>query len=440
MPNCDVPTRDIEIAAGRISRYVRRTPVLRLKAGELGPAVPIALKLEFLQHTGSFKPRGAFNRLLLAEPPEAGVVTASGGNHGAAVAYAAQVLGLRAEVFVPEPTSAKKCVRIEGFGARLVRTGASYAEALAASRARQGETGALEVHAYDHADVLAGQGTVGMEFEADASDLTHVLVATGGGGLIGGIAAWYGGRVRVLSVEPRLPYAARGLCRRASGAGVAVRPRRRQPGRARGGVGDVPDRTAYVADAVLVSDAAIRTAQRLLWQRLRIVAEPGGATALAALLSGRVPAARGCARGRRAVRRQLFTGQHRVNRRRISQGSRFQAETGVFARGRARALHARQRRRRIRQRNDDDRAGGVVPQCRQALANIAQALAEAGAAFEHVVRVRYYLLDAADFPPCFPLLREAFGSAPPAATMLVVAGLAAPEMRIEIEATALLPE
>ncbi len=261
--------------------------MLRLAAGELGPAVPVVLKLEFLQHTGSFKPRGAFNRLLLAERPEAGVITASGGNHGAAVAYAAQVLGLRAEVFVPEPTPAEKCARIEGFGARLVRAGASYAEALAASRARQMETGALEVHAYDHPDVLAGQGTVGMEFEADAPDLTHVLVATGGGGLIGGIAAWYGGRVRVVSVEPEgcptlhaalaaghpVPVAPSGIAADSLGA--------REAGSVMFGVAQ-----AHVSDAVLVSDAAISAAQRLLWQRLRIIAEPGGATALAALLSG----------------------------------------------------------------------------------------------------------------------------------------------------------
>jgi threonine dehydratase len=283
MPNLDA----IEIAADRIARHVRRTPVLRLEAGELGPAVPIVLKLEFLQHTGSFKPRGAFNRLLVAERPEAGIITASGGNHGAAVAYAARALGLGAEVFVPESTPAEKCARIEGFGARLVRAGASYAEALAASRARQEQTGALEVHAYDHADVVAGQGTVGMEFEADAPDLTHVLVATGGGGLIGGIAAWYGGRVRVVSVEPEgcptlhaalaarhpVPVAPSGIAADSLGA--------REVGSVMFGVA-----RAHVAAAVLVSDAAIRAAQRLLWERLRIIAEPGGATALAALLSG----------------------------------------------------------------------------------------------------------------------------------------------------------
>ncbi len=287
MPTCDVPSRIIEIAGRRIAGYVRRTPVLRLQAGELGPPVPIVLKLEFLQHTGSFKPRGAFNRLLQAERPEAGVITASGGNHGAAVAYAARALGLRAEVFVPEPTPAEKCARIEGFGGHLVRAGTNYAEALMASRARQAETRALEVHAYDHAEVLAGQGTVGMELEADAPDLTHVLVATGGGGLIGGIAAWYGGRVGVVSVEPEgcptlhaalaaghpLAVATSGLAADSLGA--------REVGSVMFGVA-----RAHVTGSVLVGDGAIRAAQRLLWGRLRIVVEPGGATALAALLSG----------------------------------------------------------------------------------------------------------------------------------------------------------
>ena len=160
------------------------------------------MKLELLQHTGSFKPRGAFNRLLTATPPTAGVVAASGGNHGAAVAYAARSLGITAEIFVPTGTPAAKLARLAGYGARVVRGGDSYAEALIASRERQAETGALEVHAYDDFDVLAGQGTVGWEFEQDAPNLTHVLVASGGGGLIGGIAAWYAGSAEIISVEP----------------------------------------------------------------------------------------------------------------------------------------------------------------------------------------------------------------------------------------------
>ena len=279
---------DIATAAVRIANHVRHTPVLRLAAGELGLPYPVTLKLELLQHTGSFKPRGAFNRLLSANLPAAGVIAASGGNHGAAVAYAARALGVTAEIFVPELTPLTKVARIASYGARVVQGGETYAEALAASRIRQAETGVLEVHAYDHPAVLAGQGTVGREFELDAPDLTHVLVATGGGGLIGGIAAWYAGSAAVVSVEPEgcpglhdalragQPVAAPvgGLAADSLGA--------RQVG---GLMFPIAER--YVTAAVLVPDDAIVAAQSLLWGRLRLIAEPGGATALAALLSGR---------------------------------------------------------------------------------------------------------------------------------------------------------
>lgn len=281
---------DIEAAARRIAPHVRRTPLLQVPAGELAP-VPLVLKLELLQHAGSFKPRGAFNRILTAreagELPPSGVIAASGGNHGAAVAYAARALGLTAEIFVPEPTPLTKRARIESFGARLVRGGAAYVEALAASRARQAETGATEVHAFDHADVLAGQGTVAKEFMEDAPGITHMLVATGGGGLIGGMAAWAAGNVRVVSVEPigcpalhdalkagaPVPSPVGGIAADALGAKQV-------------GAHMFPLAQAYVSEAVLVEDAAIVAAQRLLWDRFRLVAEPGGATALSALLSG----------------------------------------------------------------------------------------------------------------------------------------------------------
>jgi threonine dehydratase len=282
---------DIAAAARRIAPHVRRTPVLRLAARELGPDYPIVLKLELLQHAGSFKPRGAFNFLLQARDagalPRSGVIAASGGNHGAAVAYAARALGITAEIFVPEPTPAAKRARIEDFGAAMTRGGASYAEALAASRARRAITGALEAHAYDDPAVLAGQGTVALEFEADAPELTHVLVATGGGGLIGGMAAWYSDRVAVVSVEPELCPAlhdalAAGAPVPAPVGGIAADSLGARQ------VGDLMFSIArrHVAAAVLVPDDAIRGAQRLLWDRLRLVAEPGGATALAALLSG----------------------------------------------------------------------------------------------------------------------------------------------------------
>jgi threonine dehydratase len=274
----------ITAAAGRISPFVRHTPVLR---AELGACEAVALKLELLQHAGSFKPRGAFNRLLSAAIPAAGVIAASGGNHGAAVAYAARILGVSAEIFVPAATPAAKLARISGYGATVVRGGASYAEALAASRIRQGETGALEVHAYDHSDVLAGQGSVGREFEQDAPDLTHVLVATGGGGLIGGIAAWYAGSAAVISVEPEGCPAlhdalSAGRPVAAPAGGVAAD----SLGARQVGALMFPVAQLFVSEAVLVPDDAIVAAQRLLWDRFRLVAEPGGAVAAAALLCG----------------------------------------------------------------------------------------------------------------------------------------------------------
>jgi threonine dehydratase len=282
---------DIAAAAARIAGHVRRTPVLAVPEGELGQDFHMVLKLELLQHAGSFKPRGAFNRILRARQdgalPASGVIAASGGNHGAAVAYAARALGLVAEIFVPQHTPAAKIARIEGLGARLVRGGETYVEALAASRARQAETGAMEVHAFDHADVLTGQGTVAREFLEDAPGLTHLLVATGGGGLIGGMAAWAAGRVQVVSVEPTgcpglhdalaagkpVPSPVGGIAADALGA--------RQVGALM-----FPVAQAHVSRAVLVEDDDIRAAQRLLWDRFRLVAEPGGATALAAVLSG----------------------------------------------------------------------------------------------------------------------------------------------------------
>ncbi|RYI83622.1 MAG: pyridoxal-phosphate dependent enzyme, partial [Acetobacteraceae bacterium] len=198
---------DIRRAAQRIAPHIRATPLLRLAGADLGLPHDVVLKLEQLQASGSFKPRGAFNTILSAREngilPPAGVIAASGGNHGAAVAYAARALGIPAEIFVPEITGAAKRARIESYGARLMVGGADYEAARQASVARQAESGALPVHAYDQAEVLAGQGTVALEFAAAAPELTHVLVATGGGGLIGGMAAWYADSgVQLVSVEP----------------------------------------------------------------------------------------------------------------------------------------------------------------------------------------------------------------------------------------------
>jgi threonine dehydratase len=281
-----VSRADIAAAASRIASHVRHTPVLRVAGVELGVPCPVTLKLELLQHAGSFKPRGAFNRLLSDRLPEAGVIAASGGNHGAAVAYAARALGVPAEIFVPALTPAAKVARIASYGAEVVQTGETYAEALAASRLRQSETGALEVHAYDHPAVLAGQGTVAREFEQDAPEVTHVLVATGGGGLIGGMAAWYAGGTQVISVEPATCPALHdaldaGRPLDAPVGGIAAD----SLGARQVGALMFPLAQRYVSDAVLVPDTAIAAAQRLLWDRFRLVAEPGGATALAGLLS-----------------------------------------------------------------------------------------------------------------------------------------------------------
>jgi threonine dehydratase len=282
-----VSRADIAAAASRIDRYVRRTPVLRVSGAEFGLPFPVCLKLELLQHSGSFKPRGAFNRLLSAQLPPSGVIAASGGNHGAAVGYAARALGVPAEIFVPTLTPAAKVARIASYNARVVQTGDTYAEALLASRARQAETGALEVHAYDHADVLAGQGTVARELEHDAPELTHVLVATGGGGLIGGMAAWYAGAAQVISIEPESCPALHDALHAgkpidAPVGGIAADSLgARQVGQQ---MFEIAQR--FVTDALLVADVAIVAAQHALWEHCRLIAEPGGATAIAALLSG----------------------------------------------------------------------------------------------------------------------------------------------------------
>ncbi len=282
--------RDAIAATERLIRpYVRRTPTITVDAADFGlEPRPLSFKLEFLQHAGSFKPRGAFANLLTRKAPMAGVVAASGGNHGAAVAFAAMRLGIKAAIFVPKVTSAAKLDRIRAYGAELVVTGEVYAEALAASEERVGETGALAVHAYDQAETLLGQGSMGLELEADRPEIDTLLVATGGGGLIGGIAAWYEGHTRVVSVEPEAAptlhdalKAGRPVDAPAGGiAADSLAPRQ---------VGALmfPIAQKYLADAVLVSDDAIRAAQLRLWDVLRVAAEPGGAAALAALLSGR---------------------------------------------------------------------------------------------------------------------------------------------------------
>ena len=273
-----------------IRPYIRRTPVVAIEAADFGlPPFPLHLKLELLQHSGSFKARGAFANLLLRDVPSTGVVAASGGNHGVAVAYAARRLGIRATIFVPSITSPAKVERIRAYGAEIVVGGERYDDALAASRQRIAETGALGVHAFDQIETLLGQGTVGLEIEADAPAADTLLLAVGGGGLIGGVAAWLGGRIKIVAVEPdgaptlNAAFAA-GQPVDAPTGGIAadsLAPKR---------IGDLPFPIvqAHVEpEVVLVTDDEIRQAQVALWTVLRIVAEPGGAAAFAALLSRR---------------------------------------------------------------------------------------------------------------------------------------------------------
>lgn len=278
---------EIQDAGRRIAVHVRRTPVIALEEKAFGIDAKIFFKLECLQHTGSFKPRGAFNCILSSTVPPAGVIAASGGNHGAAVAFAAQKLGHHAEIFVPTITPAPKVERLKQYGAEISITGKNYAEALEASRERATQTGAVPIHAYDDRRVLAGQGTLGMELEEQIRSLDSVLIAVGGGGLIGGVAAWYQERVRVISVEPEraptLHHAlAAGQVVDVETSGVAADSLAAR----RAGELMFPIAQKFVSQALLVTDEQIVAAQKALWQNLRLVAEPGGATAFAALLAG----------------------------------------------------------------------------------------------------------------------------------------------------------
>ncbi|MFK0692428.1 threonine/serine dehydratase [Mesorhizobium sp. IMUNJ 23033] len=279
----------------RIRPFVRHTPVLRVDMADFGrPSLAVDLKLECLQHSGSFKARGAFTNLLERPVPEAGVVAASGGNHGAAVAYAAMRLGHKATIFVPEVSPPAKLDRIRGYGAELVVGGARYAEALAASESFAEKTGALQIHAFNQEETLVGQGTLGLEIEADLPEIDTLLVAVGGGGLIGGIAAWFAGRIRIVAIEPegaptlhRAFEAGRPVDAPAEGiAADSLAPKR---------VGEMmfPIAEAYVELSLLVSDDDIIAAQKALWDRVRIISEPGGAAAFAAVLSGRYQPAPG---------------------------------------------------------------------------------------------------------------------------------------------------
>jgi threonine dehydratase len=288
-----IPDRTSILAAEPVIRpHIRRTPVFTTGAGDFGLAgAPLSFKLEFMQHSGTFKARGAFANLLMREGAGKGVVAASGGNHGAAVAYAAMVLGIKAHIYVPSISSPAKVARIRQYGAEIVVVGANYAEAYAAGHTFAAERGLLEVHAYDGFHTLSGQGTVGLEWLEQAPELDTLLVAVGGGGLIGGIAAALAGKVKIVGVEPENA----ATLARAMEAGAPV---------------DVPVSgvaadslgarrigslsfalSGFMEKPVLLTDDEIVAAQRTIWDVLRLVAEPGGAAAMGALLSGKyVPA------------------------------------------------------------------------------------------------------------------------------------------------------
>jgi threonine dehydratase len=278
----------IERVHAAIAPYIRVTPVVEANGADFGlPPFALTLKLEQLQHAGSFKTRGAFANLLLRRPPGAGVVAASGGNHGAAVAYAAMRLTVPARIFVPIVASPAKIDRIRSYGADLTVTGERYAEALAASIGWASASGALQVHAFDQTETIAGQGTLGRELSMQAPHLDTILVAVGGGGLIGGVAAWYASSTRIVAVEPEGAPTLFGALKAGksvdaptgSVAADSLAPRQ---------VGQLmfPIAQAHVDRVILVTDDAIRKAQRALWEGLRVVAEPGGCAAFSALLSG----------------------------------------------------------------------------------------------------------------------------------------------------------
>ena len=288
MSSQDIDRAAIAETERLIRPHIRRTPTIEVDGEDFGlPGVPLTFKLELTQHAGAFKTRGAFANLLLRDIPKAGVVAASGGNHGAAVAYAARRLNVPAKIFVPSISSPAKIARIRSYGADLVVGGERYADALAASEAWAAQSGALSLHAFDQRETLLGQGSVALELEQQAA-LDTLLVSVGGGGLIGGIAAWYRGDVRVIGVEPEAAPTlhdalAAGHPVDAPAGGIAadsLAPRR---------VGQLmfPIAQRFVDRVALVTDAAIRDAQQTLWDVLRIVSEPGAAAALAGLLSRR---------------------------------------------------------------------------------------------------------------------------------------------------------
>lgn len=275
----------IKTASARVTPYIRQTPVVTFETRTV--TQPVTLKLEQLQHAGSFKTRGAFNTLLATEPPAAGLVAASGGNHGAAVAYAAQRLGFPARVYVPEIAGPAKISLIRACGADLQVVPGAYSNALEQAKAWEEKTGAMQIHAYDAEATVAGQGSCFVEWEQQGLNADTVLIAVGGGGLIAGALGWLQGRCKIVAVEPERCATLHAALSASAPVNVEV------SGVAANALGaqkigticfDLAQSTGI--ESVLVSDAAITQAQRRLWQDLKQVVEPAGAAALAAVLSG----------------------------------------------------------------------------------------------------------------------------------------------------------
>jgi threonine dehydratase len=253
----------------------------------------VCLKLELFQHTGSFKPRGAFANLVGAKIPKAGVAAASGGNHGAAVAYAAKILGISARIFVPTISSPAKVARIASYGANIVQEGANYQVAVELCQDYVRESGALNIHAFNTEATLAGQGTLGRELEEQAPELDTILVAVGGGGLIGGVASWYQSKSKIVGVEPETCNCLHAAL--ASGDIITIKPSGLAAdslGASSAGSLMFPIAQKFIDHVALINDEDIRNAQRYLWTNAQIVTEPGGAAAFAALLSGSCKPAR----------------------------------------------------------------------------------------------------------------------------------------------------
>lgn len=285
----DLSRERIQATERVIRPHIRRTPIVEIDGADFGlDSITIIFKLELLQHSGSFKVRGALTNLLTRDVPPSGVVAASGGNHGVAIAYAAMKLRKPATIFVPSVASKTKVDRIRSYGAELVIAGDRYADSLEASEAWTTQSGAMPIHAYEGDETLLGQGTLGLELEEQDPKLDSLLVAVGGGGLMGGVASWYQDRLKLISVEPtEAPTlnlalkAGRPVDSPAGGiAADSLAPR--QVGKQM-----FPIAQKFVNSSILVSDEEINAAQKRLWETLRVAAEPGGATAFAGLLSGR---------------------------------------------------------------------------------------------------------------------------------------------------------